>query len=220
MGSGSTGRKGRVDGSAVGAAAAPRKPLGSRSHCSETRLPLTPRDKKKVRTRVKESSFSHSRGAVTHCQQQSCSQVKLEKKGKQGTYQSLSRVTLCGPTDYSPARLLSMGFSRPAHCHSFLRGPSQPRIKPRSPALQVDSLPSEPLSCQAPEAPRTARLAAQRPHIQLPPNNQSSLPSHSTLKLNRNTHQRVLPTEQEQCGTRRDQSVICWVKTVTLSACP
>ena len=95
-----------------------------------------------------------------------------------------------------------------------------PGIKPRSPALQVDSLPSEQFSCQTPEAPRTARLAAQRPHTQLPPNNQSSLPSHSTLKLNRNTHQRVLPTEQEQCGTRRDQSVISWVKTVTLSACP
>ena len=71
-----------MDGSTVGAAAVPLKLLGSRSHCSETCLPLTPWDKKKVRTRVKENSFSHSRGAVTHCQQQSHPRVKLEEKGK------------------------------------------------------------------------------------------------------------------------------------------
>lgn len=69
-GSGSTGRKGKADGAEssgqrCGGSSCPPKPLGSRSHCSKTRLPLTPRDEKKERTRVKEDSLSHSRGEVT-----------------------------------------------------------------------------------------------------------------------------------------------------------
>lgn len=69
-GSGSTGRKGKADGAEssgqrCGGSSCPPKPLGSRSHCSKTRLPLTPWDEKKERTRVKENSLSHSRGEVT-----------------------------------------------------------------------------------------------------------------------------------------------------------
>ena len=53
--------------------------------------------------------------------------------------------TLCDPRDY----IQSMDFSRPAYW-SGLPFPSpgglpNPRIEPRSPALQADSLPAEPL---------------------------------------------------------------------------
>ena len=54
-----------------------------------------------------------------------------------------SRPTLCDPMDYTvhgilQARILDW-VALP-----FSRGSSHPRIKPRSPALQVDSLPAEP----------------------------------------------------------------------------
>ena len=60
-----------------------------------------------------------------------------------------SCLILCNPTDYSPpgssvhgilqARITGVG------CHSLLQGNlPDPGIKPRFPALQADSLPSEP----------------------------------------------------------------------------
>ena len=61
---------------------------------------------------------------------------------------ALSRVTLCKPMDYNPpgssvhgilhARILQWV------ANPFSRGSSDPGIKPGSPALQADSLPSEP----------------------------------------------------------------------------
>ena len=56
--------------------------------------------------------------------------------------------TLCDPTDCSHQAPLSMGFSRPEYWSGLLF-PSpgdlpSPGIEPRSPALQADSLPSEP----------------------------------------------------------------------------
>ena len=51
-------------------------------------------------------------------------------------WQSLSRVRLCDPTDYTVRALKWVAFS-------FHRGSSQPRVQPGSPGLQVDSLPTE-----------------------------------------------------------------------------
>ena len=52
------------------------------------------------------------------------------------------------PCGLLPTRLLrpwdSPGKSTGVGCHSLLQGSSQPRIEPRSPALQADSLASEP----------------------------------------------------------------------------
>ena len=64
-----------------------------------------------------------------------------------------SCLTLCDPMHHSPSGSLSMGFSRQEYW-SGLPFPSpgelrNPGIKPGSPALQADSLPSEP-----PEKPR------------------------------------------------------------------
>ena len=60
---------------------------------------------------------------------------------------TLSCPTLCDLMDCNSQVLLSMEFSRPKYC-SGLQFPSpgdlpNPGIKPRSPALQADSLPSE-----------------------------------------------------------------------------
>ena len=52
--------------------------------------------------------------------------------------------TLCDPMDYTPQAPLSMGRIREWVAISFSRGSSQPRIEPRSPTLQADSLPSVP----------------------------------------------------------------------------
>ena len=61
---------------------------------------------------------------------------------------SLSHVTLCNPMDCSPPGTPIHGNSPVQNtgvgCHALLQG-IFPGIKPRSPALQVDSLPSEPL---------------------------------------------------------------------------
>ena len=59
---------------------------------------------------------------------------------------ALLRLTLCDPKDLSPT--LSMGFSGQRYCNG-LPFPSpgdlpDPGIKPWSPALQANSLPSEP----------------------------------------------------------------------------
>ena len=56
--------------------------------------------------------------------------------------------TLCDPKDSSPQAPLSVGFSR-QECWTGLPFPSpgdlpEPGIVPESPALQADSLPSEP----------------------------------------------------------------------------
>ena len=53
---------------------------------------------------------------------------------------------LCDLMDCSLPVPLSMGFPRILEwvAISFSRGSSQPRIEPASPALQTDSLPSEP----------------------------------------------------------------------------
>ena len=68
-------------------------------------------------------------------------------------------LTLCNPTDYRPSfqAPLSMGFSR----HEYWSGlpfPSpgdlpDPGIKPRSPTLQADALPSEPPGKKQPRYP-------------------------------------------------------------------
>ena len=63
-------------------------------------------------------------------------------------WKSLSGVWLCKPMDCSPPGSLSMEFSRQEHWSGLLF-PSpgnlpNPGIEPRSPALQEDSLPSEP----------------------------------------------------------------------------
>ena len=54
----------------------------------------------------------------------------------------------CDPTDCSPSGPLSMEFSQARILEwaaiPFSREPSDPGIEPRSPALQVDFLPSEP----------------------------------------------------------------------------
>ena len=56
--------------------------------------------------------------------------------------------TLCDPMDCSPKALLSMGFPRQVYWGGLpfpsLGHLSDPGIKPGSPALQGDSLPSEP----------------------------------------------------------------------------
>ena len=59
-----------------------------------------------------------------------------------------SCLTLCDPMDHSPQVSPSMGFSRQEYW-SGLPFPSSrnlpdPGVKPRSPALQADALPSEP----------------------------------------------------------------------------
>ena len=57
-------------------------------------------------------------------------------------------LTLCDPVDCSPPVPLSMAFSRQEYCSGFpFPSPADllgPEIKPGSPALQADSLPSEP----------------------------------------------------------------------------
>ena len=59
-----------------------------------------------------------------------------------------SRVRLCDPMDCSPQAPLSMEFSRQEYWNGLPWPPPgdlpNPGIKPRSPALQVDSLLSEP----------------------------------------------------------------------------
>ena len=61
----------------------------------------------------------------------------------------LSRVRLCNPMDGSLPGSMVHGISQARKLEwaviSFSRGSSQPRIKPRSPALQTDALLSEPL---------------------------------------------------------------------------
>ena len=51
--------------------------------------------------------------------------------------------TLCDPMDYTVNGILQARISEWV-AFLFSRGSSQPRIEPRSPALQVDSLPAEP----------------------------------------------------------------------------
>ena len=57
--------------------------------------------------------------------------------------------TLCNPMDLSPPGSSVQGDSQGKNtglgCHAFSRGLSQPREKPRSPALQADYLLSQPL---------------------------------------------------------------------------
>ena len=50
--------------------------------------------------------------------------------------------TLCDPMDYTVHGILQARILEWVAV-PFFRGSSQPRIKPRSPALQADSLPSE-----------------------------------------------------------------------------
>ena len=56
--------------------------------------------------------------------------------------------TLCDPMDCSPPGSSvhgeSPGKNTGVGCHALLQGILDPRIEPRSPTLQVDSLPSEP----------------------------------------------------------------------------
>ena len=80
------------------------------------------------------------------CIGQLCSKASLCLKGKVAFPLNVanSRPTLCNPMDY----IQSMEFSRPEYW-SGEPFPSQgdlpnPGIEPRSPALQADSLPSEP----------------------------------------------------------------------------
>ena len=61
---------------------------------------------------------------------------------------ALSHLTLCDPMDCSPSGPQSMEFSRQEYwsgLHSSSEGLPNPGIEPSSPALQTDSLPSEPL---------------------------------------------------------------------------
>ena len=53
-----------------------------------------------------------------------------------------SCLTLCNPMDYPVHGILQARILEWV-AFPFSRGSSQPRIKPRSPALQVDSLPAE-----------------------------------------------------------------------------
>ena len=56
-------------------------------------------------------------------------------------------LTLCDPMDCSPSGSSVLGILQARILEwvamPFSRGSSQPKIKPRSPTLQVDSLPSE-----------------------------------------------------------------------------
>ena len=68
--------------------------------------------------------------------------------------------TLCNSIDYSPPGSSvhegSPGKNTTVGCHALLQGDlPKPRIEPRSPALQVDSLPSEP-----PGKPRLLRACS------------------------------------------------------------
>ena len=53
-------------------------------------------------------------------------------------------LTLCDPVDCSPSAPLSIGFSGQEYCSGLPFSLLDPGIKPRSPALQADYLPSEP----------------------------------------------------------------------------
>ena len=53
------------------------------------------------------------------------------------------RLTLCDPMDYTVHGILQARILEWV-AFPFSRGSSQPRIEPRSPALQVDPLPAEP----------------------------------------------------------------------------
>ena len=59
-----------------------------------------------------------------------------------------SCLTLCDPMEYSPPDSSSTGFSRQEYWSRLPRSPlgalPNPGIEPRSPALQVESLPAEP----------------------------------------------------------------------------
>ena len=63
-----------------------------------------------------------------------------------------SCLTLCNPVDYSPpgssARGISPGKNTGVRCHALFGDFPNPGIKPRSPALQADSLLSEPREAQ------------------------------------------------------------------------
>ena len=68
---------------------------------------------------------------------------------KQKVLVAQSCPTLCNPMDYSPPGSSvhgdSPGKNTGMGCHFLLQGNlPNPGIKPRSPALQADSLPSEP----------------------------------------------------------------------------
>ena len=76
----------------------------------------------------------------THC--------KAHDNASEKVLNKVECPTLCDPRDCSHQAPLSMGFSRPEYW-SGLPFPSpgdlpSPGIEPRSPALQADSLPSEP----------------------------------------------------------------------------
>jgi len=53
-----------------------------------------------------------------------------------------SRLTLCDPTDYTAHGILQARILEWV-AYPFSRGSSRPRNRTRSPALQVDSLPTE-----------------------------------------------------------------------------
>ena len=83
-----------------------------------------------------------------------------------------SCLTLCDPMDCSPAGSSVHGILQARILEwvaiSFSRGSSQPGIKPRSPTLWVDTLPSEPLKTvgdtKSDQKEREARLSTKEPY--------------------------------------------------------
>ena len=82
-----------------------------------------------------------------------------------------SCLTLCDPVDYTVHGILQ---ARILEWVAFLfsRGSSNPRIEPRSPTLQADSLPAEP---QGKEAPLSTQdhTNLNHPHPTQPPSRQN-----------------------------------------------
>ena len=76
------------------------------------------------------------------------SQSRADKMEKVKVLVAQSCLTLCDPMDCSPPVFFVHGILQARIMEwvavPFSRGTSRPRIKPRSPAMQADSLPSEP----------------------------------------------------------------------------
>ena len=97
------------------------------------------------------SSVSHKYNKMMHNYYKRCSCFFIIYKSTESVKVLVvqSCPTLCDPMDCKPARLLcpwdSPGKNTGVGCHALLQGGlPHPGMEPLSPALQADSLPSEP----------------------------------------------------------------------------
>ena len=88
------------------------------------------------------SSVAHSCPTLCNPMNRSTPGLPVHHQFPEFTQTHVHRVSVCNPMDYSPTGISQARMEQVAI--SFSGASSQPRIKRRSPALQADSLPSEP----------------------------------------------------------------------------